>query len=123
MLLAILIITLFIHTAGFIMRPYDTRIIQQIGYNDCKNCKHFQKDEEYGGRCALFHYTIEEISGNKKKIYKDTISVRSWECIDGLYYSEVKNSNNKNSVDLDKLINNMKDCDNDDWHDDDCELV
>ena len=111
------------HATGFTMRPYDTRFIQQIGYNDCKNCKHFIKDEEYGGRCALFHYTIEDINGTKKKIYKDTISVRSWECIDGLYYSKVKNSDNKNSVDLDKLINNMKNCDDDDCHDDDCELV
>jgi len=121
MLLAILFLTFFIYVKGFTMRSYDTRFIQQVGYNDCKNCKHFIKDEEYGGRCALFHYTIEEINGNKKKIYKDTLLTRSWECIDGLYYSELKKSDNENSLDLDKLINNMKDCDDD--CDDDCVLL
>jgi hypothetical protein len=131
--LSLLVIIFLANGTSFIMRPSFNKIIYQVGYNDCNDCKHFKKDEEYGGRCALFHYIVEDSNGNKEKIYKDTLSVRSWECIDGLYYSSVNKKKEEESlINLGEYIivnskapnNNDDDDDNDDdCDDDDCVLV
>lgn len=121
--LSLLVIIFLANGTSFIMRPSFNKIIYQVGYNDCNDCKHFKKDEDYGGRCALFHYIVEESTGEKKKIYKDTLSVRSWECIDGLYYSSVtkecKGEDEKTQINLGEY----KKDDDDDCDDDDCVLV
>ena len=126
--LLVVLITFIIKGTSFIMRPSYNKILYQVGYNDCKDCKHFKKDEDYGGRCALFHYTVEDVNGNKKKIYKDTLSVRSWECIDGLYFSSITKKKEEEErerlMNLDEYIIASKEFNNDDdCDDDDCELV
>lgn len=84
------IIIINMNVNGFTFNKRDTSfLIINKKFPDCTKCKYYIKQEadDVEGKCKLFHYYI-DVNNTEKIIYRHVSVVKSWDCIDGLYYSE-----------------------------------
>ena len=97
-MLALLLLLLTICT-GLVTRNHNKPIVfSNIIHPNCKECKYYIDPEstEKFGRCELF-YDMIDVNGRKKRRNKEVPVVRSWDCVDGLYYVEKEKEEKDNS--------------------------